>query len=432
MERLRQFFAHGLWRDDLRRMGFARRVVFAVLRIVTHTFVHWNRHGIGIRASGVTLVTLLSLVPLLALAFGIAQGLGYADDLDRMIVENTRDQPQHVREVVERLRELVGRTSFQALGWAATLVLAWSGLALFSRIEQALNLAWRTERSRGWLRRASDFIALVIVVPVLSLAALVTSSALHGLRWVEDLRTDWPWLGALYDAGLGAVPHAMLWLAFAALYKFMPSARVTWRAAIVGGIVAGSSLLFMHGIYLQFQVGVARANAIYATLAALPLLLVYLQLAWTIVLLGAELGYAVQNVHLIGPGRSVQDLSYAVQERLALELTAVACERFMAGHGPTRLAQVATELDVPREWLDAIAARLCEARVLAPVRGGKVTPARPCAQIGAELVREAMRGRCPTALAERLTAAEAAFGTGLDPRSSRPPKLPRNQEVEST
>src|SRR5690606_9515908 len=109
------------------------------------------------------------------------------------------------------------------------------------------------------------------------------------LRQYEVL--DW-----LYQAGLGFVPYALASVAFTALYKIMPNAKVLWRSAAVGGLFSGTLLVTLHGIYMRLNVGVASANAVYLTFAALPILLVYLQVLWTIVLAGAEVAYAVQNL----------------------------------------------------------------------------------------------------------------------------------------
>ncbi len=403
MGRLLEFFKVGLWTHDLRREVFWRRYGLGALRVGAYAILNYRRNLTGIRASGITLITLLSIVPCLLLVFGIAKGFGYGEELETSMVSYSAELPTQFREVSDQIRELLGRTSFSTLGWLGTLFLVWTGITLFSKVEQALNHAWRTTNRRPWVRRVTDFIALVVIVPVLFLGALSLSSMLTGGGVIVSLRENLPIIGALYDMGLGFVPYVMTWIAFTAVYKIMPSADVTWRAAFVGGVVAGSGWLIMHSCYIRFQVGAARMNAIYATLAAIPLLLVYLQLAWTITLLGTEVAYGVQHVHLLGSARIDEESSFATRERLGLAIVEQAAKRFDAGDGATSLADLAAQVELPREWLDAICADLIRAKVLASVDNGeKVIPAQPLENLALTTVRDALRGSCRSDLQARL------------------------------
>lgn len=289
--RIQQFFRRDLWEIDVGQMSGWRRVGLVTLRVTAHALRTFVVDLGSLRASGLTLVTLLALVPLLALATWIAEGLGYGSVLDQELARVTAQAPEGLRPAVEEIRELVARTSFGALGAIGSALLAYSALMLFVRVEQSLNHVWRVSRGRAWYRRLTDFVALVVLVPLLAIGALSLNTLLHGAGWFRGT----PWLDELYRLGLGVVPHVLAWIAFTALYRLMPAARVRWASAAVGGVVAGSGWLFAHGLYLSTQMSVVRLNAIYATLAALPLLLIYLQVTWTIVLVGAEVSHAVQN-----------------------------------------------------------------------------------------------------------------------------------------
>ncbi len=403
MGRLLEFLKVGLWTLDLRRQAFWRRMALGSLRIGIYTIVDYRRNLTGIRASGMTLITLLSLVPCLLLVFGIAKGFGFGEELEESMIDYAKDLPVQFQEAADQVRAVVDRTSFSTLGWLGTMFLVWSGITLFSKFEQALNHAWRTTNRRPWIRRVTDFIALVVIVPVLFLGALSLSSMLTGGAAIVSLRENLPLIGGLYDTGLGMVPFAMTWIAFTAVYKIMPSADVTWRAAFVGGVVAGSGWLLMHGFYIRFQVGVARMNAIYATLAAIPLLLIYLQLAWTITLLGIGVAYGVQHVHLLGLAHIDEESTFDARERLGLSIVEQAAHRFEAGDGATSLVELAAKTELPREWLDSVCADLIKAKILASVDGGeKVIPAQPLDKLALTAVRDALRGTCLPELAARL------------------------------
>ena len=384
------FFREGLWRADLRNVSWPKRVVLGGTRILVHALQTFGDNLGTMRPAGLTTITLLSLAPLLAVISGVADGLGYSQLLDDFIAENTKELPEGMQNAVAVIQSTVDRTSFRALGIVSTVLLLWTGLTLFVRVEAAMNQTWKTRARRPWFRRLSDFIALIVLFPVLVIAALLGRTLLTSASWMQDLPA---WLDVLYKTGLGGVTHAVMWVAMTALFRFMPSVTVRWRWAAVGGIVAGSGWIFAHQIYLSFQIGAARANAIYATLAALPLLIVYLQLVWTIILFGAEISYAGQNLRLLGPGHRLREPNARQRERIGIAMAERACARFAEGRGSTSLARMSSDLDVPREWLDDIARSLRKAGVLEVTRRGeRVIPARPLEGLTFDAVLDGIRG----------------------------------------
>ncbi len=419
LRRLLAFFRHGLWAADLRECSAGRRLWLGALRVVGHVIASYDRHLVGIRAGGLTLVTLLSIVPLLAIAFSLADAFEFRELLDQWIQSNVSDLPAELQQAVSRIEALVDRTSFKALGFVGTLVLVWSAMSLFSRLEQSLNFAWRSHASRALIRRITRFLALLLVVPVLAVGSVLLSSALSSSSLVEELRAEIPYLMKLYDAGLFLLPHVMASVALFALYLLMPNTSVDWRAAAVGGVLAGFGLMAMNGVYVHFQIGVARANAIYATLAAVPLLLIYLQLTWTVVLLGAEVGYAVQNVDRLGPEQGLEGMTWAVRERLAASLVENAVEHFDRGDGAFALARFAADLDVSRDWIDAAASDLEQAEIVTRVGDDAILPLRPGSRITVGDVQSAVRGRVPAQVRKRIPLSRSVEDS-ID--ESRPPE----------
>lgn len=414
-----RFLRRGLWERDLRRMPQPRRFGCSVLRVVVHVVRSFSHNLVGLQAAGLTLVTLLALVPLLGLVFALAKALGYAERLEEWLLELGRELPAEAHGAVEQIRTMVAEVNFGTLGVLGSLVVVWSGLVLFTKVEQAMNGIWRARRSRPWLRRISDFVALVVLVPPLAVLALVGSSVLGGMKLIGGLRDQAEWLAWLYQAGLGFVPHVLLWIAFAALYKFMPSTTVRWRGAVLGGMAAGSSLVLLHGVYLRFQVGVAQANAIYATLAALPLLLIYLQLVWTVVLAGAEVAYAVQNLGSLRGSDQLRPPTYGIRMRMMWHLMRAAADGFRGGRKGVRPAQLAMAMDLPRSWIDDAADLLVRAGMLMPVGSDEemLAPGRPPESLDMADVLAVLEGkdnpdleriRLPEEPEQRLAAAGSA------------------------
>ncbi len=393
VSRCRDYLRTGLWEEKLSGLPHGRRLAIGALRVLVHAVRSFSHNLASLHAAGLTLLTVLALVPMLAMVTSLGKALGYADKVDAQLLAWQSQFPKDTAPVFEKLRELIGTVNFGALGAVGSVILLWSALTLFTQVEQALNRIWRTRQGRPWYRRITDFIALVVIVPPLGILALLTSSLLDGVALIQWLR-QYAWLDWVFRAGLGFVPHVLAWLAFTALYKMMPSARVQWRSAAVGGVLAGSLLVLLHGLYLRLNVGVANANAVYLTFAALPILLVYVQLLWTIVLAGAEVAYATQNLASLRGGEHLPPAPLAVQQRLAWHLVAAACEGFRAGRRGVTAAELSTRLDVPMEWVDGVGDVLVQGGVLVMLEGEaeRLMPAVPPEQLDMAKVAAAMDG----------------------------------------
>lgn len=398
----------GLWNEKLQELRPGRRALVGALRVVVHVVRSFSQNLASLQAAGLTLLTVLAMVPMLALAMSLAKALGYADSLDARLLEWQERFPKDTAPMFEKLRELVGTVNFGALGVIGSVVVLWSAMTLFTRVEQALNRVWRTRHSRPWYRRVSDFVALMVLVPPLGILALVSSSLLGSVELIVMLR-QYAWLDWIYQGGLGFVPHVLAWAAFTLLYKIMPTARVHWRSAAVGGVCAGSALVLLHGIYLRLNVGVANANALYLTFAAVPILLVYVQLLWTVVLAGAEVAYATQNLASLRGAEALPAAPRAVQQRLAWHLLAAVCEGFRAGRRGATAAELSARLDVPMEWVDGVGDVLVQGGVLVmlPDDDERLMPACPPEQIDMAQVTALVDGDGDVNLARvRLPAAD--------------------------
>jgi membrane protein len=150
------------------------------------------------------------------------------------------------------------------------------------------------------------------------------------------------------------LPFMVMWLVFAGLYLFMPNVKVSPRAALVGGVFGGTLWQLSQWGYLGFQVGVARYNAIYGTMAALPILMVWIYLSWMIVLLGLEMTYATQNLRSIRQDLRGKRVNYASMEFIALTVLVFVSRRFYLGRPALGQEDLASQLDVPPRLLRTI------------------------------------------------------------------------------
>ncbi len=322
-------------------------------RVVALTLWKFNAVDKGfLRASALTYSTLLSLVPLLALMFAVLKGFGVQRRLEPLLLQHLAVGNQ---EVVRQIIEYVDNTKIGALGAVGLVALLFTAVSVLGNIEASFNDIWQVHRGRNVLRKVADYIAMLVVGPILLLASLSLGTVLQTSGAAATLAL----LGPVQSLLLRAAPYVSIWVALALVYMLMPNRRVPLASAVLGGVVAGSLWKMAEGLYVQFQFGMAKYNAIYGAMAQLPMLLVWVYLSWCLVLLGAELAFVYQ---LPGKGRflrSHRDL-WVPRLDVALGMLLVVARRFELGHAAPSVSEVVTEVGLHPGQADGIVSRLVE------------------------------------------------------------------------
>lgn len=235
-------------------------------------------------ASALAFSSMLSIVPLLALLFAIFKALNMHAVLAPMILAHVAVGSH---EIVTRMLHYIANTRVGSLGAAGLMTLLVSAMAILDSVEDAFNQIWNLERGKRLHHKLRDYVIVILSVPLLiALAVSITSSLQHQgvVQWFFRL----PVFGSLLLMLFRLVPYLSSWIALVFLYKFIPNVRVSLRNALIGGVAAGTVWQVAQWAYIHFQVGVSRYNAIYGTLAVLPVFMVWIYTSWIIVLAGME------------------------------------------------------------------------------------------------------------------------------------------------
>jgi membrane protein len=312
-----------LWADSKpEHLSNIMRALHAVTRIFYITTTEYKRNDLFLRASALTYIILLSLVPLLAISTALVKGLGDDDKLRQAAysyIENLENQESqlerivlgrsvdemvsppsstlstHLKSAIDKLFNYVDRTNFTTLGTFGILGIILSVLLVLANIEGAMNTIWHIDNGRSVLRKIADYLALIVLMPLslnvgLAAGAVVTSEALLSqftillpAVWVQTLL-------------LNLIPIFFLSLTLFVIYLFFPNTRVKTMPAFIGAVIAGFFWFEIQNIYLTLQIGVTNYNAIYGSFATLPLFLVWMYCGWVFILLGAQIAFACQNI----------------------------------------------------------------------------------------------------------------------------------------
>jgi membrane protein len=309
-------------------------------------------------AAALTYTSLLSLVPLFALMFAVLKGLGAQHRLEPLLLSRLSLDP----EVTSRVMEWIDQTNVGTIGALGAVFLIFTVISVLGNIESSLNLVWRVVRGRTVLRKVTDYVSVVLLIPFLLLFAVGMTSALREQSFLNRLLSI-ELLHGLVLAALRVAPIAMNVIAIAILYAVMPNRRPHPRSILIGALVAGCAWQLVQTAYVSLQIGVARANAIYGALAQLPVTLVWIYVSWAVVLAGAQLAAVIEY----GPEPEDERARDVSRWAVALHVLVRAAERFRTGGGAVELGTVACELDVNSEIVTECVARLRDAGTLAAV-----------------------------------------------------------------
>jgi membrane protein len=373
--RLEHFFTYTIWSIPLANQIGRQKIWLKLLRTLALAFRGFREDKISLRASALTVFSLMAVVPVVAMAFGIAKGFGlkkYIEDLRLYIETNLLANIESQQAILDRIFEFansfLANTKGGLIAGVGLVVLLWSVLKVFSNIESSFNAVWHIRRSRTWLRKFSDYFSLMLIGPIL--VVISSSATIFVITRLEEITADLQMIGFLQEIILffiRAIPYVLIWLLFTFLYMFMPNTKVKFRSALIGGIVAGSIFALTQWLYIHFQIGVSRYNAIYGSFAALPLFIIWLQVSWLIVLLGAEIAFADQNLEQYEFETDIENISNYSKKILALNITHLLVMNFKKAESPLTAEQISHNLKIPMRLVRKILYELLECRILSEI-----------------------------------------------------------------
>lgn len=398
-EKIARFFEKDIWRLNGEELSKPRALLLKPLRLIVLTAKGFVRDNCALQASALTFYSLLSIVPVVAMAFGIAKGFGLDQRLEKQLYIRFAGQEEILAKVIGFARSLLENTKGGLIAGIGVILLFWSAIKVLSHIENTLNHIWKVQ-ARSSIRKFTDYLSILLISPLL----VVVSSSVN--VYITTQVTAMTGRLALLQAAspiifllLKLLPFGLIWLLFILIYMVIPNTHVRLSSAVLAGIIGGTIYQITQGIYISAQVLVSKYNAIYGSFAALPLFLIWLQLSWMIVLIGAEISQAHQNISQFSMTADFGKISTHDQHRYALYILRLIIERFKQGQDPLTADQVAKHLKLPAALVRQLVAYLHEAALISAVaakkNNGPVTyqPARDIRGITIASVLEALNQR---------------------------------------
>jgi membrane protein len=401
LERARHFL------EELPVEGVSPRpLLHSLRRAVQFLWLVWrgfSQNRCPVRAAALSYTTLLALIPLLAVVLSVSKNLLHdssadlvpklmdklvttvAPELEFMPVDQDDETApahgqvvisSHARqEAVQQIQTFIDHIHAGTLGVVGSAFLVVVAIRLLMTIEQAFNDIWGVARGRSIWRKVVYYWTTITLGPMLLFLAIYMTGRAEFLSLVGKLQVA-PWFDKLV---LHLVPFVVLWIGFSLGYALMPNTRVRAQAAIAGGIFGGTLWQLNNLLSTLYVARVVTYSKIYGALGIIPVLLVGLYFSWLIVLLGAQVSYAAQNIRNYLQQRASERIDQKGRELLACRVVLMACHNFMRGSKPPSIQEIADRLGASPQWLNQLVHRLTEGGVLSEVASDEagLLPSRP-------------------------------------------------------
>ncbi len=348
--KIKNYLLNTLWDIPVRQYSGIQYKAIAALKITLLSLKGIKQDRISLRANALTLHTLMSIVPVVGLAFALAKGFGMEARLEKEILSRFENQPDMGQKLIQFSQSLLENTHGGLIAGVGILVLLFSVIMVITEIESCFNDIWEIHESRSWARRITNYISFLVLFPVLF---LISSSLTAFLS--SKLPSLLP--GFLEGPGtyiLKWISWSLIWLLFTGLYFLLPNEKVRPFSALIGGVVAGTLFLIWEQIYIKLQVNLTSYNAIYGSFAALPLFIIWLRASWTIILAGSKFSYMHQHLESYEAEKETKTFSNKASKDLALRIFLRLTKAFLQGQPPTRVEELSASLNVPRRFVVAV------------------------------------------------------------------------------
>lgn len=319
---------------------------------------------LSMRAMSLIYTSLLSVVPLLALAFSVLKALGVHNMLEPLLQRLLEPLGPQSVEIAHNVIGFVDNVKVGVLSSVGVGFLLYTVISLIQKVEGSFNFIWRIEQPRGLSQRFGQYLSVLMVGPVLVFSAIGATAAVMKSSFVADLVAIEPF-GFVTFVITRLVPYALIVGAFTFLYAFVPNTKVRTRAALIGGVLAGVGWQWASVIFAQFVAKASNYNAIYSSFAIFLFLLIWLDVTWLILLLGCQLSFYVQHPEHLRPARVAPYLSARSAEFLGLSIVALVGRRFLSGEAMILRDALSQMLHAPPDHVEHVVEVLIKQGVLA-------------------------------------------------------------------
>ena len=292
--RLKRFFSDDIWTLEMEELSRAKARFIKYMKVMMITIKTFSSEKIGFQAVALSFFSTMSVIPFVAIVFAVTGGFGLADKLKEFLYDYFNNSQQVIDTVLGFVENIIVTAESSAMGLVSALLFFWIVVWMMMNVEIVFNNVWMVQKSRNLFRRLTVIISMLAVSPFIVMVFFGGSFVYsHALEYLGlDVETFSTFKTILTWTLFGMIATGT----FSVMYKYIPNAPVDYSNALRAAVFSGMAFTLMQYLYLETQVFVTRLNGIYGAFAAVPLFMIWINIGWFIILIGAELSYAFQHV----------------------------------------------------------------------------------------------------------------------------------------
>lgn len=358
------FIRYDIWRITEHELSRTKRIVYRLIKIIVLATRGFINERLNVEASALTYSILFAVVPMFALIVAIGRGFGVEAMIEKSLQDSLVAQADMIPTVMEFVKRYLETTQGGLFIGVGLAILLFSVMNFFIQVELAFNGIWQVKKARSVISQFTMYFSAMLIIPIF----LVISSGLSiYINTVLSKTTIYELFSPLLKFLVYFTPYFINWLIFTIMYMVIPNTRVKFVNALIAGVIAGSAFQLFQVLYINGQVYLSRYNVVYGSFAAIPLLLLWLQISCLIVLLGAEISYASQNIQNFEYEMDSKNISHRYRNFLTLFITYIVVKQFENRQPPLSSYQIGITYRLPIRMVNMILTRLVEVNVLIEV-----------------------------------------------------------------
>ena len=363
-KRVIHFLQVGIWRstDEITRF---RQFSYNIVKTFMLAIRRYEEDQLQTKASALTYSTLLSIIPLLAVFFGIARGFGFQSIMESQLFHFLPGQKEVIVQSLKYVDSYLEHAKSGVFMGIGLILLFWAVMNLLGNIEDTFNGIWRVKKSRTWFRKFTDYLSLFLVLPTIMICSAGVSIFIS-TTLLDALKI----LSPVWAVILKILPYVIIVFTFTGIFMFIPNTHVKFKNAFGAALFSGTIFQLFQTFYISGQIWVSKYNAIYGSFAALPLLLLWLQLSWVICLLGVELASAGQNIESFSFEKDTRNISRRCKDFFTIMIASIIVKRFEKGEKPLTELNISVLYKIPIKLTSDILSLLIKAGIVIETNSG--------------------------------------------------------------
>ena len=361
-----RFLRYDMWRVTATEFdGFFQRLGYIIIRTIVLVARGFTSKNLNDKAKALTYSLIFAIVPILAMIVAIAQGFGVADVIENQLNKSFLGETNLVPTIMEMVQRYLDTAQGGVFIGIGILILLWAIYSFFQSVETAFNKIWNVHKSRSILRQVTTYVTIVVLIPVIVVCSagitIFLNTTIESTLHVEALHHFF------HTSGVKFLQFAMCWLLFTVMYIGIPNTKVRFLSALIPGVIMGTLFQLLQMLSVYLIAFLSRTSIVYGAFATIPILMTWLQYTSLLILIGAEMSYAIQNNEEFEYEQDLNRMSRRYKDFVMLYLLSVIIKRFEADEAPLTAHELAIRDHLPIRLVNQLVGRMVETGILREV-----------------------------------------------------------------